>query len=149
MRRVTQLSPDEIETVVDEVVKKQHGLLSNVNVSRVSAVWRKMVQAKVGVAFSAELKGGYPLGFLLALFTPDAITGESFAIQYLWMVSPEFRNSGTALDLLKAFEDEARARGCVRILTGSNQVSKPDAMRRLFRRLGYAPFSEAFSKELK
>jgi GNAT superfamily N-acetyltransferase len=143
--RIVKLSSESLEDFIKFVVDKQEGKLQKVNVPFLSKAWRGLVDNHIGKVFAFH-QGFKPGGFLLALFTPDMITGDMFAIQYLWMVAPEARGDGNALKLLDEFEEEAQILGCKFILGGSNAVSRPAAMRRLFSKRGYAPFSEAFIK---
>lgn len=145
---VTRLVVWELEPFIDAVVKKQSGKLAQVNVPFLSNAWRGLLENNVGIAF-AIYNGETPAGFLLGLFTNDMITGDLYAIQYLWMVDPEYRPGGTALRLYDAFEKEAQFQKCKRVLGGCNHVYKPQGMRELFLRRGYLPFSEAFYKDLK
>lgn len=146
--KVTQLGVWEIEPFVKSVVDAQKGNLALVNVPFLCAAWRSMVDQNIAVAFAIS-RGETPGGFLLALYTPDMITGDLFAIQYLWMVDPSAKLGRNAFKLLDAFEAEAVTRKCKKILGGLNQVHKPAPMAGLFIRRGYSPFSMAFSKEVK
>lgn len=144
---ISLLKAGEVLDFVKSVVSAQEGVLAKVNVPFLSAAWSSLVERGTGVAFSIR-KDSKPAGFLLALYTPDMITGDLFAIQYLWMVDPTAGLGRDAFRLLDAFEAEAKVRGCKKILGGYNRVHRPFGMRRMFLRRGYSPFSEALSKDV-
>ena len=145
---VSRLMVWEIEPFVKEIVDAQSGDMAKANVPFLCESWRGLVNRDVGVAFAIS-KDGKPAGFLLALYTPDMITGDLFAIQYLWMVAPSAKLGRKAFVLYDEFEREAKVRGCKKILGGCNGVHKPGPLSAFFLRRGYGPFSMAFSKEVK
>lgn len=146
--KVRQLGYWEIEPFVQSVVEGQEGKLAQVNVPFLCESWRSMVDRNIAVAFAID-KEELPGGFLLALYTPDMITGDLFAIQYLWMADPKAKLGRHAFKLLDAFEEEAKVRNCKKILGGLNEVHRPGPMAGMFMKRGYGPFSMAFSKEVK
>lgn len=144
---VTRLTPETLRGYVESVVVHNPPPLCQVNVESVTSAWKNMMPSGIGAAYGVTVND-FPAGFLLGLFITDLITGLPQAVEYLWMVSPKHRNGGTALRLLKTFENDAREKGCRNIVCGCNQVFEPDKMRRFYGHIGYKPFSQAFIKEL-
>jgi GNAT superfamily N-acetyltransferase len=87
-------------------------------------------------------------GMLFGFIAPNMFTGALEGLEGGWFVAPCVRRRNSALLLLKAFEEFAKTAGCIRVLSGSTISHRAGAMSRLYRRLGYQPHAEAFSKEL-
>jgi GNAT superfamily N-acetyltransferase len=109
--------------------------------------WLAVCRGGAGVTY-VDYSGARARGLLLGLFVPCMITGVEQALEYFWLEVPGYRRYACAMDLLAAFEQDAKARGCKQIIVGSSQFVRPEAMRRLYRRLGYVPHAEAFRKDL-
>lgn len=111
------------------------------------ANWRNVMQSGIGVAYGIEREGG-PAGFLLAVHSRDLQTGEKRASEFLWMVSPKHRKGGTAQELLKEFEDDAKMAGCTSIVVGCHAVYKIEVLRRWYKSMGYQLLSESYEKRV-
>jgi GNAT superfamily N-acetyltransferase len=89
------------------------------------------------------------VGIFLGLIVPDMITGELQGLEYMWFVEPQFRGTRKAVKMLRAFEGECKKAKCVRVLCGLAEWLNPEEMRVRYSRMGYAPHSAVFTKELK
>lgn len=109
---------------------------NQLNLDTMADMWEPLITSGLGQVYANEA------GFLCALFLTDPMSGESTAVQYLWL------GKGDTLSLFREFEKEARKRKCVRALSGCMVFSDVPRMRAIYKRLGYSPFSESFSKVL-
>ena len=116
---------------------------NQVNLDTLCALWEPAITSGVGRAYSNDD------GFLLAMFLTDPTSGEKQACQVLWMQAPGKRSGEAALKLFLTFEADAVIWKANRILSGCVGISGIPKMSRLYSWLGYRPFSETFSKELK
>ena len=114
-----------------------------------AAAWERMMQADTAVLIGAIAGIGCYGGFLAGCILPDLMSGKMQALEYLWMVAPDHRQDGTAVRLLKEFERVAEYRGCETVVCGCMAAERPDAMRRMYRRLGFKPHGETFWKGIK
>lgn len=99
------------------------------------------------------------LGFVIGLFDKERFvgglgavcarefaTGDLAAIEQFWYVLPECRTGG--LRLLRAFEEEARVRGCVRLHMVHLQNHCAEKLDCLYERLGYRLLEKSFTKDV-
>jgi GNAT superfamily N-acetyltransferase len=114
------------------------------DVERICQTWAGFVEHGMGSCYVLDNEGG----FLLGLFMPCIITGIPQALEFLWVVLPQYQGKGVAVQLLEAFESEARERGCHQVLVGNSEFLRPAVMRRFYRRRGYVPHAEAFRLDL-
>lgn len=146
--KIVMIAQGELRKFLEPVVQAHEPPLNLVNLDSLIPAWQKYMRAGIGKAYGLITDTDQPAGFLLSLNPPDLIGTEKFATEYLWMVSPKYRSGCGALKLLRQFEDDAKAEKCSMILVGSNAVHKPEQMRKLYLRLGYSLFSEAFAKKV-
>ena len=151
--RTRRLFPDEFaghwRTLVPEINKTvpYHGPLDAEHTIRTVV---PLLRNRVAVSFLLY-DDAAPLscyGLLFGFIHPNIFTGALEALEGGWFVLPCARGQESALLLMKAFEEFATGAGCVRVLSGSTVSYRPEAMRRLYRRQGYKPHAEAFSKDL-
>ena len=121
-------------------------LYGKVNPNHFAPAWGRMMQHCGAVAFSGHDDDGRVCSWLGGLIVPDMFTGEMQALEFLWLARPGV--SGAALSVLSAFESKAINAGAKMVIAGSSAFRRPEAMRRLYRRLGYVPHAEAFRKVL-
>lgn len=81
---------------------------------------------------------------LVAMFYPHIFTGAQVGVVSLWAGN----RSPDTLKLLAAFEAEARSRKCVSVHASSFGAGRSEAMRRLYRKRGYAVEEISFMKGL-
>lgn len=75
--------------------------------------------------------------------------GYQTAQEMGWWVEPEARKSGTARDLVMAFEKWARDKGCNSIVMSCFDKSEGDRIASMYMRHGYRLLQCGFIKELK
>lgn len=134
-----KLSPAQLRQHVGLVVVAQPHPLNQLSFVKLCEHWEKLMAMEMAEAFAA------PDGFLLALYTPDLISGKSSALAYLWMVSPS-ASPGTALRLFREWENDPRTVASEQKMAGCIVASRPEAMARLYRKLGYSLHSMSFQK---
>jgi len=138
-----RLNSDQLEQYVKPVIESQtEPTLEPIDADHLIGAWKAMMDAGTGVAYGSDA------GFLLGLHCMDLMTGKRKAFEYLWMVRPDKRAGGEAMKLLVEFEDGAKYDGCVAIVVGNSSGYKPEALGRLYRRVGFVKISESFQKPL-
>jgi len=145
---VIRIATEDLATFLARVVAQHEPPLSQVSLKTIVPSWINFINGGIGTAYGLVSNSGDPAGFLLSFNTIDLIDGNTFAFEYLWLVAPQYRNGDVALKLLRQFEDDAKQAKVAMIICGNNRVFKQDAMRRLYSRLGYKPFSESFFKRV-
>lgn len=73
---------------------------------------------------------------------------ERVARGVIWYVKPEARNGILARRLLKAFDEEAKARGAVYSKMDLDNPAQIDVIDGFYKRVGYREFSKTYLKEL-
>jgi hypothetical protein len=76
-------------------------------------------------------------GYLIGTIQTDSQTGELFGNEFVWIVSPKWRNTRAPLMLLRAFELDCKAVGCTMVQFGFSMELSPDKMAQMYDRLGY------------
>lgn len=142
-----ELSIEDIPHFVNTVLDAQTENFSELNRESIITGWRGLMEGGAGVAYGT-VADGIPTGFLLGIHTVDLMTGLRKAFEYLWVVSPAHRAGGTALRLLREFEQGAAADGCGETIIGCNAAIRPEALRRWYGLRGYKSVSESFRKKL-
>lgn len=110
-------------------------------------VTRKLAQNilknHVGTILVAE-EDDKAIALLAMLFYPHPYSGEPIASEIMWYVEPEYRQSFTALALLRAGERLARAKGAKRM-----QFTAPTSdVGKAYESLGYKPIEVSYQKTL-
>ena len=110
--------------------------------------WTQLMRMGIARSYGAY-EDGTPIGMLLGMVTADLVAATTQAFEIAWQVRPEYRRRGAGIQLLKLFEQDAVEAGCARIVFGASMEGYGhEAMIRLYRRLGYEPFSTVFAKKL-
>lgn len=87
-----------------------------------------------------------PVGMLVLVAAPHPITGQLYADEVVWWVTPTARGAARAgPTLLRAAEDWARSRNCYMVKMVAPVGSKVGAF---YERLGYAAVETAYAKTL-
>lgn len=107
--------------------------------------WTGLLAGDAGVIFLLEDEHAIH-GALGGVAYPDPHTGELIATEFFWFVSEGHRGQG--LRLLKAFEEWARAKGCVQIRMAYLMDLMPSKLEMVYKRLGYVPAEVLYVKEL-
>jgi len=90
------------------------------------------------------LEDGKIIGLLAFILFPHYFSSELTAGELMWYVLPEYRQSFTAIALLRAAERMARELGAKRM-----QFTAPtDEVAAAYARLGYSQIEVSFQKEL-
>jgi len=110
-------------------------------------VFYNLLKGDIGVFFGG-FSGVKPVGFLAGLHIADMMTGMKQAVEYLWVVIPEYRKTGIGIRLFKRFEEDAKANHCKMVVCGSSALVNPKAMAKMYGRQGYVPHAYAFKKEI-
>lgn len=116
------------------------------NLDRLIDTWEQLTDCGVGAVYGLQDAKG-PAGFLAGVFVPDFLTGVQQGQEVLWVVHPEARKHGAALELLAMFEEDVKRSGGKWMVAGVT-AEGPRALRRVYRRLGYVPDGVTFRKEL-
>jgi GNAT superfamily N-acetyltransferase len=109
-------------------------------------VWASVQGA--GGAFLVLLEDGDKLcGALGALVQPAIYWPWLAAFETFLYVFPEFRTGLGVVRLLRAFEGEAKRRGCKQIWSGHKNFFQTESMTRLLTGLGYKPMETLYVKD--
>lgn len=109
--------------------------------------WTDFVKAGFARQYAAY-ENGQPVGLMLGIIMPDLLAGEKQALECVWQVLPEYRKTGAGPVLMKMFESDAKKEKCVRMVFGAALYWNLEAMKRLYRKLGYTPISLTMEKRL-
>ena len=84
-----------------------------------------------------------------AVLFPAYMDAQTVLAQELfWWVSPEHRKSGTAIELLGALEETAKALGAKAILMLSIDALDGERVAHIYKRRGYKPAERTFMRKL-
>lgn len=110
-------------------------------------VWKLLLSYDLGAVFYEE-ENDVVTGILGASFTKDMFSGREIAAENFWYVAPHKRGGSLAIRLLKAFEDEAVARKCERIVMVTLEALSPESVSKIFTRRGYSLLEHSYAKEI-
>lgn len=106
----------------------------------------KMVTANIEAGTMFVLAEGVPFrGAIAGVTYKDVATGDVCCMEHFWYVNQHERGS-LGLRLLSAFENEAKARGAVRILMMHHVAPGADKFHHLYERRGYRLREQIFVK---
>lgn len=98
-----------------------------------------------GFVLVAEEEGKL-VGMLGALVTPFPLnTKYMFCTESMWWVEDSHRLTGVGKDLVEAFENEAKTRGCKHNILSSLRTS-PEAVNGYYKSKGYQPAETAYMR---
>lgn len=115
--------------------------------NKFAEVWKQLLALDMGVVFYEE-ENGVVTGIFGGVFSPDMFSGRMTGVENFWYVAPHKRGGSLALRLLKAFEDEAKARKCERIILVTLEALSPESVGKIFQRRGYSVLEHSYAKEL-
>jgi GNAT superfamily N-acetyltransferase len=102
-----------------------------------------------GAAFLVLLEDGDKVvGALGALVHPAIYWTWTVASETFLYIYPSHRTGLGAVRLLRAFEREAKSRGCRQVYSGHKTYFQTDSMQRLLTGLGYSPREVIYLKDL-
>ena len=103
---------------------------------------------EIGLVLVAE-QDGEILGGILGALTPMWYSPSNLmASELAWWVAPEHRGGRAALQLLRAFEDWAKASGAKVITMSDLRIGEDYPAGPLFERMGYRVLERAHIKEI-
>lgn len=91
------------------------------------------------------------VGFLVCVATEYFFSRQICARQELWYVDPSYRSARVALALMKEFEEWARLRGAVEIITGVmivDDLQRAERIGKLLEKIGYPTVGTYHTKSL-
>lgn len=121
-----------------------HPYKYELNLPHLVSTWNQLSVPGFTVVWAAK-DGKEVVGLLGALFFPDLFTGKLTAFEQFWVVKKSHRGR-TSLRLWKAFEAEARRRGCEQISAGTNVGPSPEGMARMYRKMGFVLLAHEYRK---
>lgn len=142
--REATLDRDGLEIVVmtEQFLKESiYGRFFPFNSDQVMTLIVNVLQ--LGAVFLAE-EGERIVGMLAVVKIPHQISGEVFAEEIAWWVSPEHRGASIGPRLLRHMEEWARAEGLGMVKIGA-PVDKPEVAA-YYERLGYTAVETAYAK---
>jgi len=139
-----RLNIEQMESIVWRVGSNQTDPeLKKLRLDLVTQGFRSFMETGTGIAY------GHVGGFLLAVHQYDVFNGRLKAYEFLFMVDPKAKQPNTATELLKEFEDGARAAGCETTVVGAHVgFSEWKTLERYYRMKGYSFLSESMQKIL-
>lgn len=93
-------------------------------------------------------EGGEFNGAIGGIVHPDLTSGDKVAMEVFWFMKPEVRSGRDALRLFDSYEQEAKARGCRRVMMVTICGLNDDRISELYKRRGYTEFERHFIKEI-
>jgi GNAT superfamily N-acetyltransferase len=113
------------------------------NPEQTSQLARSVIEMDNGTVLVSE-EDGKLTGVLAFVIFPHYFSGEKTAGELIWYVEPEYRQSFTAIALLRAAERLARTAGAKRMQFTAPTVAVGEA----YQSLGYKPVEVSFQKAL-
>jgi len=109
---------------------------------------KKVAETFLDTTLIAE-KDNRIIGLISAVILTHPLNNEKIFQEYLWLVAPEYRKNGTALELLKAMEKKAKEKwGCKLFILGFLGNRRPITFMYLYEHLGYKFLEAHYIKEL-
>lgn len=145
--RVERITVDNLSDVAEigHAFTKEVAHPGGFNFRAFAFQWVAMLQSGVGEIFVVR-DGERVAGILGAAFVPEGFSGWMTALEQFWYVLPEYRKSTRALRLLNAFEAEAKARKCRKILLVHLANSQSERLEELYRNRGYVLIEKTYGK---
>lgn len=110
-------------------------------------VLHDLVISPAGFVLVADVGGGI-VGAMLGLAHKPVFGRRMQASELGWFMAPNYRGSRDAVRMIAEFEAWARQRECVRVVLSRLMSMRPDAVGRLYERLGYAERESSYAKVL-
>ena len=115
--------------------------------ARFVAIWTELYRVGMGVILGIEVDGEL-VGALAAMVAPGIYDGQTEAQECFIYIRPEFRDRGCFQPLLAAYEAWADAQGAVEKRIACMEGNRPEALERVYRRLGYVPLERHYIKKV-
>lgn len=117
-----------------------------------SQLWQNLLESGLGkiyalVEYDTEPQQFCALGVLGATFLQDPFSGEMTAAEHFWFVTPAHRKTGVGLELLNAFEKDAKEKGCTEIVM-VHFMHMGAGLQKLYEARGYKALEQIYKKNL-
>jgi len=112
------------------------------------AIWTTLLTTNIGTIFYEEDEDKKVIAVIASVYNPDMFSGMLTAAETFWFLLPEARGQHLSVQLLDAFETEAKARGCEDILMVCLSELSPEIVGAIYTRRGYTPAEVIYLKEL-
>lgn len=126
----------------------ESSLLKVFDPARFITLWAHLIESETGAIFIPELDGK-PVGGLGAVMYPDTYSASVIATEFFLYISKAARGGSGLLRLLRAFEQWAREKGCAEIRLGHLQDLQPEALGRLYGKLGFHEIERTYAKNIR
>lgn len=149
IRKLESTDIDPLSDILEREVHSRMGGYPKEGMDRgyFRGLWESLIRSGKSMALVSD-KGGEISGWLLGLEAPDPYSGAPIALEQFWYTRPGAAGSVTAVRLFTEFLEDARHRGCVRVMVGDwNPSGHPD-LSRLYARFGFRMIERYFTKEL-
>ena len=141
---VRQATSEEVERVVISVSgfmkESKHSPFS---IEKSIESWKTFISSGIGAMFILDDFSG-ALG---GVYFSDPHRNCLVASEFFWYVQPEHRGKGG--ELLSAFEDWAKEKGCQRVTMTHLADSMPESLKKYYKRKGYEEIETNYSKEVE
>lgn len=149
---IRKLKPEELSLTIAVASHffQESKLPGELNLSHWLKTWRGLIYSGIGAIFAYFPKADSVEvgGILGGLFYPCSMTGQLEALEGFWYVEPDYRGGTGGIKLLKAFEEEGKARGCARVKMVHLSSLNPELVANIYERMGYHKLQVNYSKEL-
>ena len=105
-----------------------------------------LINGDDGIFLAAEDEDGRVGGMVAGMVFPVYMTGWLISQEFMWWVDDTHKGYGKRL--LKAFEEEAKARGARAMVMLALHSRDSDRIAKVYERAGYRPSEHTFIKEL-
>lgn len=110
------------------------------------AQWKQFIEQGIGVSIGMFTESGQLAGALGAIFYQCPFTGDQLATEQFFFVIKEYRGKG--MKLLEKFVDLAVERGVNRVAMVHLESLHPEALKRVYERIGFRKVETCYIKEL-
>lgn len=119
---------------------------SGINPEKVATLLGQLIDG-LGVVFAAEV-GGEVVGGFAGAITEQWFSDDLIAFDYSLFIEPDKRHGLTALKLILAFQNWAKAKGAKEIRMGITTGMNVEGTSRLYRHLGFKYVGPLFQMEV-
>lgn len=110
-------------------------------------LWGPLLGMDMGVIFVVRDENRV-IATLGATFIEDGFNGRRVACENFWFVLPEYRKAGLSNLLFDAYENEANARGCRKLLIAHLDTPQAKMLEGIYLKRGFSPIEKTFAKEI-
>lgn len=137
----------KVHDILEEFAREA-GLKPDVlNQENFNEIWDGMVANKAAFMVLMEDREQV-VGALGALIAPRVYWVGTMAAETFWFVKPAYRRGLGPVRMFKAFEQEAKRRGCAEVWAGHKTFFMAEQLGALYKALGYSPREVMYRKEI-